>query len=138
MLATVRLYMYTALIVFLVTTAGWWYYGVKREVAIRADYDKRIERMYAQHREDLEAISALSVGMAALKDGFDMLSKDRKYLDRRLDELKKKDEASRTYLAQPVPSGVQSAAKGSHCLQVPGSCQSASTDDKRDAAFPFD
>lgn len=134
----VRFTMILAVVVFLVTSAAWWYFSTKKVLEIRADYDKRMEGLLAQHREDLEALSALSQGMQAMKDGFEALDKDRRYTSKKLEELRKKDEAARNYLAQPVPDGVQSLAKGSHCLQVPGSCDPDKTDDKRDPAYPFD
>ncbi len=114
--------MWTALVVFLVTSAGWMYYGLKREGAIEEKYRGQIVQMRNQHREDLEAISALSSSLDVMRQGYEYLDKERGRVDRELQKAKR-DAAVVRYLAQPVPSGMQSVYKDRHCLQLPGSCK---------------
>lgn len=113
--------MWSVIVAVLLTSAGWIYYGLKREGA-REEHYKQEQALYRrQHLEDLEAISALSTGMDAMRQGYEALDKDRGRLNRELQRVKKDAESAR-YLNEPVPSGVRDVLKNSQCLQLPGSC----------------
>jgi len=123
MLSTVRVAMWSVIIAVLLTSSGWIYYGLKREGKIEEKYKQEQVLMRKQHMEDLEAISALSTGMDAMRQGYETLDKDRSRLNRQLARAMK-DEESRRYLSQPIPVGVRVVLKDSQCLQLPGSCKS--------------
>lgn len=116
-----RVGMWAAIITALLTSAAWIYVGLKREGAIEERYRQEQALYRAQHKEDLEAIAALSTAIGAMKEGYETLERDRGRLNKELQKVKKDAEAAR-YLGQPVPNGVRDVLKNSHCLQVPGSC----------------
>lgn len=129
-----RVTMWAVLITFLLTVGGMLWWGVKREAAREERFLAEQALYRKQHMEDLEAISALSSGLGAMKEGYDTLSKDRGRLNRQLERIKK-DEATRVYLSQPVPDGVRDVLKDSQCLQLPGSCK---PDQAYDSGVPGD
>jgi type II secretory pathway pseudopilin PulG len=116
-----RITMWSVIVAVLLTSAGWLYYGLKREARREEHYKQEQALLRAQHKEDLEAISALSAGLGAMREGYESLDKDRGRLNRELQRVKKDAESNR-YLSEPVPSGVRDVLKNSQCLQLPGSC----------------
>lgn len=129
-----RVTMWAVLITFLLTAGGMLWWGIKREAAREERFLAEQALYRKQHAEDLEAISALSSGLGAMRDGYETLSKDRSRLNRQLERIKK-DEATRVYLSQPVPDGLRNVLKNSECLQLPGSCK---PDQTYDSGVPGD
>lgn len=126
--------MWAVIITALLTSAAWIYVGLKREGAIEERYKQEQALYRAQHKEDLEAISALSTAVGAMKEGYETLERDRGRLNKELQKVKKDAEAAR-YLGEPVPDGVRGVLKNSRCLQVPGSCRA---DEQHGSGVPGD
>jgi type VI protein secretion system component VasK len=62
-----RITMWSVIVAVLLTSAGWLYYGLKREARREEHYKQEQALLRAQHKEDLEAISALSAGLGRVR-----------------------------------------------------------------------